>query len=431
MVIELKKQEFDSFAESHPHNNFQQNSYWAKFMEKDGWHPYFLGYKEKGKLVAATLLLSQDTKFFKKRYFYAPRGFLIDYQKEELVKVFTKEVIQFVKEKKGIYLKIDPYLSWHERDKNGELQKGGKDNSPIIKLLEEVGFIHVGDDFKRNMIQPRWLYAIDLRNKSFEMLEKEMGDKTRQIVHRNKREGIRSRFLKKKEIESFVSIMKETSEKYHTIEYTNHYYEDFIESFPEEAIKMVGVELHPKEALEEIERELQEQKQAYYNRAFQKEVVLHMNEKEFLEKEKQQEELIQSLEKRKEAYQLALQENGEEILLGGYFLICYGNEVIALHGGVFEEWKKLDASITLHYEMIQFAKENGYNLYNLYEISGDFRENSPMYGSYLFKKNFGGEVVELIGEFDYIIDSFLYSAMKHFFPTYYGIRTIIRKEKEE
>ena len=46
MVVELKKAEFDAFSKKHKQNNFQQSSYWAKFMEQDGWHTYFVGYKD-------------------------------------------------------------------------------------------------------------------------------------------------------------------------------------------------------------------------------------------------------------------------------------------------------------------------------------------------------------------------------------------------
>lgn len=428
MLVELKKTEFDEFAEKHLQNNFQQSSYWAKFIEADGWHSYFLGYKENNSIVAATILVSQNAFVGRKRYFYAPRGFLIDYQKEELVKTFTKEVIHFIKAKRGIYLKIDPYLPWHERDKDGELKTGGKDNSSAVELLTQIGFHQVGDDFKRNMVQPRWLYVIDTKGKDIDELEREMSDKTRQIIHRNERDGIRTRFLSEEELPTFVKIMKETSDKYHTLEYTNHYYQDLFSSFPKDKLKMVVVELHPKEAIEHIEKQLQEEKQSYYDRAFKKDEVLHMNDQTFQKKESLQEEKIAQLEEKKRAFEEALQTHGETIVLGGYFLIFYGNEVIALHGGVFEEWKKLDASITLHYEMLKYTKEQGYELYNLYEISGDFREYSPMYGSYLFKRNFGGQVVELVGEFDYIIDNFSYSFFKLFFPNYYGIKSI-RKEK--
>ncbi len=423
MVVELKKQEFDTFAKNHVHNNFQQSSSWAKFMEQDGWHAYFVGYKEKDEIICATLLLSHDTSILKKRYFYAPRGFLIDYKNEELVQNFTKDIISFIKSKNGISLKIDPYIPWFDRDRDGELQEGGRDNSSIVKLLEKIGFIHVGDDFTRNTVQPRWLYVIDTRGKELEELVSEMSDKTRQIIHRNEREGIHFRFLKNDELDSFVSIMKETSDKYHTLEYTKRFYEDLLSNFPQDQLKMAVVELHPKEAIATFEEQLKEVKENYYHDAFQE----SDNDNHDKEKTEQEDEIIR-LEEKIKAYQIIFQEKGETILLGGYFMVLYGNEIIALHGGTFEEWKKLDASITLHYEMLKYAKENGFDLYNLYEISGNFDPKSPMYGSFLFKRNFGGKVVELVGEFDYVIHKNYYALFKKSFPNYYGIKTI-RKEK--
>ncbi len=420
MLVELKKAEFDAFAEKHSQSNFQQSSYWAKFMEQDEWHSYLLGYQEKNEIIAATVLLSKDTPFFKKRYFYAPRGFLIDYKNEALLTAFTKDIIDFIQQKKGIYLKIDPYLPWYDRDKDGNLQEGGQDNTQVVEFLEKIGFSHVGNDFKRDMVQPRWLYRIDLRGKTIEELESEMSDKTRQIKNRNAREGIHFRFLPKDELASFVTIMKETSDKYHTLEYTSHFYDDLFAIFPKDTLKMAVVELHTQEAIATIEEQLTQAKENYYSQAFEQE--------DKQEKKQEQEETILRLEEKLQAYQETLQQHGDTVLLGGYFLVLYGKEIIALHGGILEEWKKLDASITLHDEVLKYAKENHYDFYNLYEISGNFDAKSPMYGSYLYKRNFGGKVIELIGEFDYIIDATLYRLLRRKFPAYYGIKTI-RKEK--
>ena len=62
--------------------------------------------------------------------------------------------------------------------------------------------------------------------------------------------------------------------------------------------------------------------------------------------------------------------------------------------------------------MIKYAIENGFEYYNFYGISSDLTPKDPMYGVYLFKKGFGGEVVELIGEYDLKIDSFFYYIYK-------------------
>ena len=80
----------------------------------------------------------------------------------------------------------------------------------------------------------------------------------------------------------------------------------------------------------------------------------------------------------------------------------------------------------LHYEMIKYAINNGYKYYNLYEIGNITDDNNKLKNSYNYKKNFGGEVVELVGEYDLVIDpKYTDMARKHF-PEYLGVKTIFK-----
>ena len=49
-------------------------------------------------------------------YFYCPRGYVLDYENEKLLKDMTEEIIKFAKSKKAIFVKIDPDLIY--KDKN-------------------------------------------------------------------------------------------------------------------------------------------------------------------------------------------------------------------------------------------------------------------------------------------------------------------------
>ncbi len=49
--------------------------------------------------------------------------------------------------------------------------------------------------------------------------------------------------------------------------------------------------------------------------------------------------------------------------------------------------------------MIKYAVENNYQRYNFYAICNTPDKNDPQYGIYLFKRSFGGHVLELMGEF--------------------------------
>ena len=94
---------------------------------------------------------------------------------------------------------------------------------------------------------------------------------------------------------------------------------------------------------------------------------------------------------------------GSKKVLGGILFLIYGNEVLSLYGGSDEKLMQFQSAYTTHFAGIKYAVENGYSHYNFYGITGDFREENPLYGLFLFKKSFGGHVSELIGEFDYIV----------------------------
>ena len=88
---------------------------------------------------------------------------------------------------------------------------------------------------------------------------------------------------------------------------------------------------------------------------------------------------------------------------------------------------EFQSAYTVHFEGMKYALENGYERYNFYGITGDFNENNPLFGLYSFKRDFGGQVVELIGEFDLIISKPLYIIYKLAYSTYRTLKNIKNK----
>ena len=52
--------------------------------------------------------------------------------------------------------------------------------------------------------------------------------------------------------------------------------------------------------------------------------------------------------------------------------------------------------------MIQWAVECGCDIYDFRGVSGDLSPENPLYGLYLFKKGFSGQLTEFCGEFEKI-----------------------------
>ena len=98
--------------------------------------PYYLGLvNEKEEVVASTLLLEKKLPM-NRCYLYAPRGFVIDFKKKELVREMTKKVVEFAKSKKAIFVKIDPDIIRKSINYQNE-EKIEEDYDKIFETLED------------------------------------------------------------------------------------------------------------------------------------------------------------------------------------------------------------------------------------------------------------------------------------------------------
>ena len=93
---ELSVKDFEDFALRNDQISFHQSKEWALLKKVNGWEAYYVGALDGKKIVAASLLLAKSTPI-KKKMFYAPRGFLIDYENKEILNFFTIEVKKFVR----------------------------------------------------------------------------------------------------------------------------------------------------------------------------------------------------------------------------------------------------------------------------------------------------------------------------------------------
>lgn len=412
---ELTRKEFDSYALNHPLGSFQQTSSWGRFMEGDKFHAYYVGGFIKEHLVGASLLLSYEIKKDKVRLFYAPRGFLIDYKNEESLKEFTEEVKKFIIEKHGVFLKIDPYILVRDRNSEGNIIEGGVYNDFVEVNLTNANFVKVND-----RIQPKWLSRINLKEKTIDDIFNNFSPKARQTVRRNERLGFKVREFDFKDIDKFIDIINNESKKYRTIVPTKTFYLDLKQAF-DGNIKFMEVYFKRDEVTNNIDKmisEVRKEKEVRINNYHNSKMTAEY----FIDKELEDEEEIKRLESLKDYFSKC----SDDVGMGIYMFITIGNEVVALNGGIVDEYNKLDASYILHYEMIRYAIENGCKYYNLYEIGDINDSNNKLKNSYNYKKNFGGEVIELVGEYDLVINPKYTDMARKYFPEYLGVKTIFK-----
>ena len=431
-LIELNEKDFKKFADKHEQITFHQTINWGNLKKHNGWIPHYVGLESNKKIIAGALLLEKNTPL-KKSMFYSPRGFLIDYNNKKLLSEFTKQIRKYLKNKNAIFCKIDPYVIHKERDIDGNIVENGIDNSTAINNLKDLGYRHFGFNLMQDTLQPRWMFTLKTKNTSIEDVMKNMDPKTRQLLRKNEKACITCREITYDEIATFKDIMQHTGDRRDFIDRPLSYYQEMWNALHDDGIfKILFVELHTKDFIKKTKEEIDDIKKQMKERIYKKENnILKMNDKKFESHNKQDEETIKRLEKKIEEMKQLQKEYGNIITMGGISFLIYGGEVLSLNGGTYAEFMNFNSAYTLHWEMVKYAIENNYEIYNFYGITGDFSESNPLYGLYLFKRGFGGEVTELIGEFDLVVNKLYYFIYKTAFKSYKTIKNIINKIRKK
>ena len=427
-LVTLTKKEFKKFADKHSQITFHQTEEWANLKLTNGWKANYVGLKDKNKIVAGALLLAKTLPIVKKKMFYSPRGFLIDYNNYELLEEFTKGIKKYAKEQGAIFVKIDPYVEYVEHDNNGDVVEGGYDNKQAVENLIKLGYKHFGFNLMQDTLQPRWMHVIETEDRTLEDVMKDMESKTRQILRKNEKCGITTREITRDELPIFKDIMQHTSDRREFIDRPLSYYENMWDNLHDSGIlRILIAEIDFNEYAKNTTEELNQNKNELEDRINKKEKnLLKMNEKKYEQSNKQNQEAIERLENQLKKIKELKEKHGEKAILGGILFLVYGNEVLSLYGGSNAELMQFQSAYIVHFAGVKMAVEEKYKKYNFYGITGDFRKENPLYGLFLFKKSFGGHVAELIGEFDLIINKPLYLFYTYSFKVYKALKKILK-----
>lgn len=423
-LVNLSKKEFKKFADKHPQITFHQTEEWANLKKTNGWDSYYLGLKDDKKIVAGALILSKTLPVIKKKMFYSPRGFLIDYNDKKLLGTFTKEIKEFAKKEGAIFIKIDPYVEYQEHDNNGNIVEDGYNNKQAQKNLVDLGYKFFGFNLMQDTLQPRWMHVIEINGRNEEEVQKDMESKTRQILRKNEKSCIKTREIERSELPIFKEIMEHTGDRRDFVDRPLSYYEAMWDNLYDSGIlKILLADIDFKEYEKNTREELKEVEDGLKDRIYKHDNnLLKMNEKKYESTNKQDKEAIERLKKQIDKIKDYQQKYGDKKNLGTILFLVYGNEVLSLFGGTDDNLMQFQSAYTVHYAGIKYAIDHGYKRYNFYGITGDFRKENPLFGLYLFKKSFGGHVVELIGEYDLVISKFWYHAYNMAFSLYHKLK---------
>ena len=210
-------------------------------------------------------------------------------------------------------------------------------------------------------MQPRWIFTLNTKGKTEEDIMNGMDPKTRQILRKNERMGVKVRELESDELNLFHSVMEDTSSRREFANRPMSYYQKMYDAFKKkDEVMVLAAEFNHDNYIKELKEELVTERKYIAG--------LKADNKENTNKEKLEKKIKQA------------EENIKRF-------------------------------------------ENNMRRYNFYGITGNFNEKeNPFYGLYSFKRDFGGQVVELVGEFDLIISPFWFKVYNVAFKLYHKIK---------
>lgn len=418
--VELEKQEFIEFSQSHPQALFFQSPYWIEIKEQNGWEGKIVGIKKDGEIIAGTILLIKKV-IGNIRFAYAPRGFLLDYADFELLEFFTNEIKSYLKNMGIAFLKINPYVDYQLRDVNGEIIDGTK-NDVLMEKLESLGYIHYGfyvDMDDKKDLEPRWVSVLDIKGKTIDELFKSFRSGTKWGINNSKKNFITMVEADEDNLFEFKNLMEHTSERRGFVDRPLSYYTEMFKILKREnAVKVLLAEINFKELLDFTK--------ARFDKNSKRLEVIKDNPK----KQKEYNEILseqKSLEPRLEILAKNVEEFGERKIIAGGWYMLYGREIVYLFGASYKPFMRYNSQYLLQYEMLKYAIDEGYDKFNFYGIDGNFNEDSVNYGLFDFKRGFNADVHELIGEFDLIVNKSLYKQYNLLFKGYKVLKAVQKK----
>ncbi len=425
-LIELDGMIYDEYVRNHQFkSHFLQSYAWGQFAKKEkNQTPYYLGLvDEKNNILGATLLLQKHLPLGLS-YFYAPRGFVIDFTDESLLKKFSVEVIKFIKSKKAIFLKIDPDLIWYEEDYKGNEVNPKYNCKKIFNTLQMIGFKHLGFTKNFETTQPRYTFRINLDG-TMEDIESRFSKTVKQRIKKGTSLGTMVRIGNIDDIPEFSKLMDLTEDRKDFVSHDMKYYKSLYEIYNQYGkMNLFMGSIDTNKVIDEYSKEKNDILKSLDDLS-KKENLSTANQK----KQKELEMRLEKLDEYISEYSDARDKYGDVITLNAHVIIEYGDKAWTLYAGNHNVLTSSQSNYKVYYEHIKYCHDEGLKYYDHFGTIGDLNHDNPRYGLHIFKKAFGGNYIEFSGEFDYVNKPFWYFCFTKLVPFYRRLVRNIAKKK--
>ena len=394
-IILLDENRFDNFAINHPNYNYYQTSNYGRLMSSHGYNTYYLGLVDDiGEIKAASLIAVKNEKNNKRKMGYAPRGFLIDWNDEELVSLFTEKIKEFLSKRSFTYLKVDPYVVYKEHDLDGNEKMSGESNISFVSRLQNLGYIHMGYNNGMEASNPRW-NATTILNQNNVALFNSISKEAREKINEAVKQGNKVYKGNINDISLLHNLMSNIP-----IELLSDYYQFYganggceIYFSKLEPVSYVNSSKTLYEKEEQKNNELNMQMQDWNNPYKENIINLKLKSDELLTKYKKN--MLDAIN--------LFQKYPSGIITAGVLVIKYGKKIIFVACDVNENFKEQYPDYLLKWQLMQEFGRKGYVMVDFNGITKDFSDPNN-----IAKVQLSNRIVEYVGEFDLVINKKAY-----------------------
>ena len=382
----------DEFVINSDQNTLFQCHEWASIKE-DTWNSVFTSVTEDGKIVASALVLIRPV-LFGKTMVYIPRGPVMDWHNTELVTFMLDHLVALAKEHHAMVLRFDPNVIYKHYDIKEKDQKHEPQNEDVIDFLKQYGAKHKGFTKRiEEATQPRYNIIMHVDEHWQDRLIKN----TRQSIRTAEKRGAEA-FEGVEYIPDLRTALHSTETRQGIVLRNESYFQHMAEVYGDHCLIMVA-RLNFAHETERLTKDLKDAKKQLEQAASKKETARLTKQIENDESELQR---IQ---------EYRAQEGKEEVVLCGK-MVCFNDKRMEFfYMGNNTNYMRVRANYWLYSKCIQRCADLHIPICSFGGVEGTLDD-----GLTQFKSAWPVEVEEYIGEFNIVLNSFVYGLFTKIYP---------------
>ncbi len=365
ILKEIDKQSHIDFLKSYQTFSFLQLPCWAEV--KSGWQSKSVGWFDERKLVCVGLILIRNIPKTKWSLFYLPEGPVLSPEYSKNVVDWLTPLKDFAKESGAFNLKLGPQVTvntWsavsiknaisdnvYKQFKDVDADRVNPFGLEIATKLRNLGGKQIeasGEGF--GDVQPRFVFAIDVEDKSDDELLASFSQEWRRNIKKAEKSEVKIRQASFEELEIFHTLYKETAKRDKFTPRPLSYFKQMWKSLNENSDNLATMRLY-----------------------------------------------------------IAEQEN---VCHAACLWVKVGKHVWYTYGASSTSGRELRPSNAIQWQMMKDARDAGASIYDMRGIAATLNEKSPLFGLLRFKIGTGGKVIQYVGEWDFVLKPLIYKAFR-------------------